>query len=181
MSPARTASPAEIRAPPAPSLPGSSGSSCVPRTRVPGRPPEPTPAVLRAVADHLAREVGIVGAEVVAVAPRYRQIAAQAVLIARAGSDLAAAGSAARDVIDRWLDPLDGFDGTGWPFGGAVQWGLLNRLLLTSLPDLTAVSRLAFRIDGRRLAACVDAVIEPGELVWPGPHVIEVLVEERPS
>ncbi|MEA2371768.1 MAG: hypothetical protein QOH12_2162 [Solirubrobacteraceae bacterium] len=161
--------------------PGLVGIVVVPRTRGASGPPEPTPSVLRSVADHLAREVGIVGAEVVAVAPRYRQIAVQAVLVARAGSDLAGAGSAARDVIDHWLDPLDGFDGTGWPFGGAVQWGLLNRLLLTTLPELTAVSRLALRIDGRRLAACADAVIEPGELVWPGPHVIEVLAEERPS
>jgi len=123
--------------------------------------------------------VVVVGAEVVAAAPRYREIAAQAVLVARAGSDLAAAASAARDAIDAWLDPLHGYRGTGWPFGGAVSWDVLTRLLLTELAELTAVSRLAFRIDGRRLPPCVDAVLEPGELTWPGSHVIEVIAEEH--
>jgi predicted phage baseplate assembly protein len=161
--------------------PGVLGVLVVPKARAADGPPVPSPDALRAVAEHLARKVGVVGAEVVAAAPRYREIAAQAVLVARAGSDLAAIGSAARDAIDAWLDPLHGFDGTGWPFGGAVRWADLTRLLLGTLRKLTAVSRLAFRVDGRRLAACVDAELEPGELTWPGSHVIEVVAEERAS
>ena len=53
------------------------------------------------------------------------------------------------------------------------------RALLAEIPALTAVSRLSLRIDGRRLPACTDAVIEPGELVWPGSHLLEVVAEER--
>ena len=159
--------------------PGVVGVIVVPDTRVAGAPPMPSPEALRAVADELARKVGVVGAEVVAVAPTYREIAVQAVLVARAGSDLAAAGSAARDAIDAWLDPLHGAGGTGWPFGGAVEWDALVRRLLAEIPALTAVARLSLRIDGRRLPACTDAVIEPGELVWPGSHLLEVVAEER--
>jgi hypothetical protein len=151
----------------------------VPAASPAGGRPTPSAAGLRAVADHLAREVGIVGAEVIAAAPTYREIAVQAVLVARAGGDLAAAGSAARDAIDAWLDPLHGAGGTGWPFGGAVAWDALSRLLLEHVADLTAVSRLALRIDSRRLPACTDAVLEPGELVWPGSHLLEVVAEER--
>jgi predicted phage baseplate assembly protein len=162
-------------------VPGVVGVLVVSQASTGGGPPVPSSEALRSVAEHLARDVGVVGAEVVAAAPRYREIAAQAVLVARAGSDLAAAGSAARDAIDAWLDPLHGHDGTGWPFGGSVRWDVLTRLLLAKLPALTAVSRLAFRIDGRRLAACADAVLEPGELTWPGAHIIEVIAEERAS
>jgi predicted phage baseplate assembly protein len=167
------------RTPGAP-VPGVVGVIVVPEA-VPGAGrPTPSAAALRAVADHLAREVGVVGAEVVAAAPTYREIAVQAVLVARPGSDLAAVGSAARDAIDRWLDPLEGAGGVGWPFGGGVEWDALARLLLHELPDdLTAVSRLSLRIDNRRLPACTDAELEPGELVWPGSHLIEVVPEER--
>lgn len=172
---------ADPRWPGAP-VPGLVGVVVVPQVMTADGPPVPSPDALRAVADHLAREVGVVGAEVVAAAPRYRQISAETVLVARAGSDLAAAGSAARDTIDAWLDPVHGWDGTGWPFGGPVRWDVLMRLLLASQPDaLTAVARLAFRIDGRRLPACVDAVLEPGELAWRGSHIIEVVAEERAS
>ena len=159
--------------------PGVVGVIVVPRATKPGEPPTPSPEALRAVATELADTVGVVGAEVVAVAPTYREIAVQAILVARAGQDLAAAGSQARDVIDAWLDPLHGAGWAGWPFGGAVEWGALVRRLLAEVPALTAVSRLSLRIDGRRLPPCTNAVIEPGELVWPGSHLLEVVAEER--
>jgi predicted phage baseplate assembly protein len=162
-------------------VPGVVGVIVVPDVAGAGTRPRPSPEALGAVADHLAREVGVLGAEVVAAAPTYREISVQAVLVARAGTDLAAAGSAARDAIDAWLHPLHGAGGTGWPFGGAVEWDALTRLLLTRVEALTAVSRLALRIDGRRLPACTDAAIEPGELVWPGSHLLEVVAEGRPS
>ena len=59
------------------------------------------------------------------------------------------------------------------------EWDALVRRLLAEVPALTAVSRLSLRIDGRRLPACTNAVIEPGELVWPGSHLLEVVAEER--
>lgn len=161
--------------------PGLVGVVVVPAVTDGDAPPTPTPEVLRAVADHLAREVGVVGAEVVATAPVYRTIAVQAVLVARAGHDLAAVGSVARDTIDGWLDPLTGAGGAGWPFGGPVAWDGLTRLLLDAVDGLVAVSRLALRIDGRRLPVCTDARLEPGELTWPGSHTIEVLAEGPPS
>jgi len=162
-------------------MPGVVGVIVVPDVTAAGVRPAPSPEALRAVADHLARKVGVIGAEVIAAAPTYREITVHAVLIAGAGDDLAAAGSAARDAIDNWLDPLHGAGGTGWPFGGAVEWDALSRLLLDEVPALTAVSRLTLRIDGRRLPACTNAVLSPGELVWPGSHLIEVVAEGRTS
>jgi hypothetical protein len=109
----------------------------------------------------------------VAVAPRYREVAVQGLLVGVIGADLAALTSAARDSIDRWLDPLVGGDGTGWPFGEPVRWNALVRMLLAVVPDLEAASQLRFRVDGRPLATCVDVVLAPGELTWPGTHLLE--------
>jgi hypothetical protein len=162
-------------------MPGVVGVIVVPDVTAAGVRPAPSPEALRAVADHLARKVGVIGAEVIAAAPTYREITVHALLIAGAGDDLAAAGSAARDATDNWLDPLHGAGGIGWPFGGAVEWDALSRLLLDEVPALTAVSRLTLRIDGRRLPACTNAVLSPGELVWPGSHLIEVVAEGRTS
>ena len=155
------------------------GVIVVPQVTGPGGPPVPSAEALAAVADHLAREVGVLGAEVVAAAPEYRFVAVEAALVARAGSDLAAVASAARDTADAWLHPLHGAGGAGWPFGAPVRWDALTYLLLERLPDLTAVARLALRVDGRRLPACTDAALQAGQLTWPGPHVIEVIAEGR--
>jgi hypothetical protein len=46
-------------------------------------------------------------------------------------------------------------------------------MLLAGVPGLEAVSRLSFRVDGRRLAPCTDVTLGPGELAWPGGHLLE--------
>ena len=153
--------------------PGSVGLVVVPRSVDRTRPPTPSPETLQLVADHLARTTGIVGARVLAVAPRYREVAVCGLLVGRAGADLAALTTNARNAVDDWLDPLAGGDGSGWGFGEAVRWNALVRMLLAEVPELEAASQLSFRVDGRRLPTCVDVDLRPGELVWPGTHVLE--------
>jgi hypothetical protein len=90
-------------------------------------------------------------------------------------------GADARDAIDRWLHPLHGGDGGGWPFGGPVRGDALTRLLLRDVAALVAVSQLSFRAGGRRLAPCVDVELAADELPWRGSHVLEVVAEQQVS
>ena len=161
------------------SRPGTVGVVVVPRSADRTRPPVPSAELLQAVAGHLARSAGVAGARVVTAAPRYRVVAVQGLLVAATGADLAAVTSAARERIDRWLDPLvGGDDGAGWGFGAAVRWNALVRMLLSGVLDLDAASPVSLRIDGRLLPTCADAELRPGELVWPGTHLLEAVQAE---
>jgi hypothetical protein len=131
------------------------------------------------VAEHLALEAGVVGARVVAVAPTYRRVAVHCLLVGAAGADLAHLVSTVRDRIDDWLDPLVGGDGAGWEFGAAVRWNALVRRLLKTVPGLEAVSQVTLLVNGRRLPACTDVELAPGELVWPTTHLLEVAPAAR--
>jgi predicted phage baseplate assembly protein len=155
--------------------PGTVGVVVVPRVADIRHPPVPSTDTLRVVADHLARTAGVAGARVVAVAPRYREVAVHGLLVGAGGADLPGLVSAARDRIDDWLDPLVGGDGRGWAFGGPVRWNDLIQMLLGSVPRLEAASRVSFRVDGRQLPACADVVLSAGELVWPGTHLLEAV------
>jgi predicted phage baseplate assembly protein len=159
---------------------GTVGVVVVPRSSDPNRPPRPTTEALKIVADHLAKTTGVVGARVVSVAPSYRQVAVEGLLVGAAGADLAAVVSSTRQRIDRWLDPLVGGDGSGWEFGAPVRWNALVRTLLTSVADLQAASQLSFRVDGRRLPRCADVLLAPGELTWPGNHLLEAIQAGSP-
>jgi len=81
--------------------------------------PVPSPGFLDAVQCHLERH-RLLTDEVTAVAPTYVPVTVEAVVEVAEGyavdRRLAAAGAA----LERFLDPLDGFDGGGWPFGRSV-------------------------------------------------------------
>jgi hypothetical protein len=114
---------------------------------------------------------------VVTTTPRFRIVAVTALLVGGTSTDLARLESQVRTRIDEWLDPLAGAEGTGWPFGGAVRWDALARVLLDEVAELQAVSRPSFRVDGRRLPACTDVVLASDELVWRGSHVLATVRE----
>jgi predicted phage baseplate assembly protein len=159
--------------------PGSLGVVVVPRVAARSQQPVPDSVTLQIVAEHLALEAGVVGARVVAVAPGYRRVAVQCLLVGAVGADLARLVSTARDRIDRWLDPLVGGDGSGWEFGAPVRWNALVRMLLETVPQLEAISQVTFRVDGRRRPACTDVELAAGELVWPATHLLEVAPTAR--
>jgi hypothetical protein len=161
----------------APSVPGTVTVVVVPRSSDPKTPPTPAPESLAAVARHLASVVGVVGVRVVTAAPAYRAVSVSALLIGTPDSDPAVVESVTRDRIDTWLSPIRGYDGTGWPFGGTLRWDALVRDLLAHVPKLTAVSRMTFRVDGRRLPVCTDVPLAPDQLFWPGGHVLQAVRE----
>lgn len=175
---------------------GVARAHCLPAERVPGivtvlvlpaapgqdqsrTPPTATPETLTAVARHLSGVAGVAGARVVATTPRFRSVAVTALLVGGADADLARLSSDVRARIDAWLHPLTGGDGTGWPFGGTVRWDALSRTLLADVPDLLALSRLSFRVDGRRTDPCVDVPLASDELVRPGTHALSTIREGR--
>lgn len=158
-------------------VPGVVGMLVVPTRTAEGQRPVPDEATLAAVAKHLARTEGTVGAEVIATGPRYRIVTARATLVAAPGADPAAVVSRARDRLDDWLDPIHGAGGVGWPFGGPVRWDGAVRLLLSGDSDLVAVSHLAFESGSRLLAPCADVVLDADELIWPGPHSFSIAVQ----
>ncbi len=159
------------------SAPGTVTVVVVPRATDARTPPTPSPESLAAVARHLASSVGVAGVRVVTASPHYRAVSVTALLIGASDSDPAVVESRTRDRIDTWLSPLLGYDGTGWPFGGTIRWDGLVRDLLTEVASLVAVSRLTFRVDGRRLPACTDVPLQPDQLVWPGGHVLQAIRE----
>jgi predicted phage baseplate assembly protein len=155
--------------------PGTLGVVVVPRVTAADYSPRPDADFLQAVADHLAQEKGVAGARVVAMAPNYREVSVQALLVGKLGADLPRLVSAAREAIDNWLSPLGGGDGSGWAFGEAVRWNALVRMLLERVTRLEAVSQVSFTVDGRRRPGCADVALAPGELVWPGTHLLEAV------
>lgn len=159
------------------SVPGTVTVVVVPRATDPRTPPTPSPESLAAVAQHLASSVGVAGVRVVTASPRYRAVSVTALLIGTRDSDPAVVESRTRDRIDTWLSPLRGYDGTGWPFGGTLRWDGLVRDLLAEVPWLVGVTRLTFRVDGRRLAGCTSVPLEADQLIWPGGHVLQAVRE----
>ena len=154
-------------------VPGTVTVVVLPNSADPKTPPIPNSELLSAVADHLGSRAGVLGATIVAVAPAFREIAVNALLVGAEGADLALLESTTRDRINTWLSPTAGGHGTGWPFGGTVRWDALVRVLVADIPALDAVARLSFRVGGRRLPACTDVPLAPDELVWPGSHILE--------
>ncbi len=157
--------------------PGVVGVLVVPHRATPDEFPEADDATLRAVAEHLARDEGIAGAEVIAVPPRVRTIRVHATLVVIPGADPAGVVATVRAEIDRWFDPLVGGDGGGWPFGGTVRWNELVRRILAATAGLGAVSQLAFEAGSRLLAPCDDVELDPDELIRPGSHQLDVVAE----
>ena len=148
-------------------IPGVVGVLVVPPADSSGQPPVPTSETLRAVADHLTREVAPAGITVVTGPARFRRIAVEARVTLDPDEDRAAVLARAADAVTRYLDPLvGGENGAGWPFGGAVRHTPLVRRLL-SVDGVRAVSGLSLTVDGLRLPPCADHAIPRDDLVWP--------------
>ncbi|MFJ1747484.1 putative baseplate assembly protein [Streptomyces sp. NPDC088116] len=151
-------------------IPGVVGVFVVPAAAPgddPGEPPVPTAAALRAVADHLTREVAPAGVTVIAAPARYRRVAVESWVTLDPDHDRAAALARAGDAVRAYLDPLTGGEnGAGWPFGGALRHSALVRRLL-AVDGVLAVSQLSLSVDGLRLPPCTDHAIGPHTLVWP--------------
>jgi predicted phage baseplate assembly protein len=157
-------------------IPGVVGVFVVPPDRNEG-PPTPDEDTLRAVADFLSEKAAPAGVEVVAAATKFHRVKIEAAITVRDGFD---AGKVVRDslrALDEFLHPLrGGGDGSGWPFGGTLQYQALIRCL-TNVSGVGAVPTLNVIADGSRSLACKDFYPEPYALLWPEIH--QIVIQDR--
>jgi predicted phage baseplate assembly protein len=162
-------------------IPGVVGVLVVPPERGEG-PPVPDEATLSAVARFLAGQAAPAGVRVVAAAPRFHLVRVEARVVVDPAVALDAAIQRSREALDRYLHPLRGGDvGTGWPFGAPLRFSAVLRRLLASVPELRAVPRLNFVVDGVRLAPCADFQPAPHALLWPDGHELVPVEQEEPA
>ncbi|HWO25307.1 MAG TPA: putative baseplate assembly protein [Kofleriaceae bacterium] len=160
-------------------VPGVVGVFVIGGARMDGGPPIPTEATLLGVAEHLSSHAPY-GAEIVAVAPRFHAVRVEASLELARGAAVTAAMVGAARAIDRWLDPVTGADGEGWPFGGTIHHDALVRFLLRELAgELVAIPRLVLVVDGRPSRQGEDVPIPLHDLVWPAHHELIPLSHRR--
>lgn len=161
-------------------VPGVVAVFVVPRDSAPGEPPIPTQEDLRAVASGLAALSAPAGVEVVAAAPRYRRVRAEADVVVDPAADAGKTVTSVLDAVDRFLHPLTGGDdGEGWPFGRTLEHNDLLRRLV-ALPGVRAIPRLILVVDGVRLRGCTDVPLGPGELFFPQGHEVVPVEEDEP-
>lgn len=158
-------------------IPGVVGVYVLPPDRGEG-PPTPDEATLRAVAAFLSDKLAPAGVQVVAAAPRFHSIRAEASVVIARGADASETVRLVLDELDHYLHPLKGGDdGRGWPFGGTLKYASLVRVLLANVAGLLAVPRLTLVIDGTRARGCEDIKPAPYALFWPEAHEVIALEE----
>jgi predicted phage baseplate assembly protein len=151
-------------------LPGVVGVFVVPPDRGEGAP-IPDEGTLRAVAEYLTATVAGAGAEVVAAAPFYHKVRAEIGVVFDPAADQGDTVRRLVATLDGYLDPITGGeDGAGWPFGGALRYAPLVRLLVTGVTGVRAITRLTLVIDGTRTKTCTDFQPRAHALFWPLTH-----------
>lgn len=144
------------------------------------QPPTPDPGVLEAVKRRL-EEARLVTQEVFVKGPEYRD-ASITVILAGRPDDPAGARASVSSALRSLLHPLTGgFDGHGWPFGGAISPSTLMRRVSATLDDEIAIVRVIISPgnDPTKDEDCVDVAIPPHALV----RLVEVNVQfvDRPT
>ncbi len=139
--------------------------------------PQPTEATLRAVRDWLDQK-RLITTELHVVGPKYRFVSVEVNLIVLPTADLGEVQGLAIQALETYLHPLRGGDDPstpGWPFGGAIFYSKVYRLLL-DIPGVDRIddNHLFFALDGDRQPACRDVPIESGELVASREHSVRV-------
>lgn len=138
----------------------------------------PPPDLLRRICDHLDAH-RVVGTRLAVSPPRYRGITVVTRVTAAPGEVRDRVRQAALRTLYDYLSPLDGgTDGTGWPFGRAVQAFDLSAVL-ARVPGVSAVDDvLLFAADidsGRRDAAPLGRLeLDPDDLVLSFQHQVRV-------
>jgi predicted phage baseplate assembly protein len=138
-------------------------------------PPEPT---LQRVAEGLDR-ARAVGARVVLEPPLYRGVTVVARLVARPRVNIERVREDALDILYHFLNPLPGGgpEGTGWPFGRAVQAGeIFGRLQQVQGVELVEDVRLfsADPVTGVRGNEAARIDLDANSLVFSYEHQIRV-------
>ena len=106
-------------------------------------------------------------------AAEYRKVEVDTTLRVDAGASLADSRSAALDSLYRYFHALVGGDGSGWPFGAAIEHSnVFERVLRTS--GVSRVEQLRIRLDDGPWLECQDLPIGAGRLLYSGEHIVRV-------
>ncbi len=142
-------------------------------------PPLPDAGTLEQVSAWLTRNVAPAGIQVVAASPQFFEVGVRASVVLRAGADAGTTIAQALQNLQDFLHPLHGgADREGWPFGGAIRYQALVRMLLDRTAGVLAVSRLNLVVNGTVRPHCQDFPLPSGALIWPAGHELVPEVEE---
>jgi predicted phage baseplate assembly protein len=158
------------------SIPGSVTVIVVPDGE--GAAPMPSATTLATVAARLD-ETRLVTTEVHVVAPTYNEVSIEADILIRRTASPDAVRAELEGRLNGFLHPLTGGnDGQGWPFGGAIYFSDLYRLVIET-PDVTRIvdGQLGIRVNGELAPFCRDVDICPGELVYAAAHKLTLFAE----
>jgi hypothetical protein len=137
--------------------------------------PMPGSATLAAVCAELNAH-RLLTSEVYVVAPTYRLVSVQAQIIVNTNADLSETKAGVEAALTAYFDPLKGGDdGGGWPFGGAIYYSNVYRVVL-AVPGVSRIqdNNLVIWLDNLAQQFCRDVPINPGELVYSNGHQITV-------
>ena len=136
-------------------------------------PPTASQETLRAAARHVAREVGPLGARVVAASPRFHEVRVETTVALDAGFDVGEAVTLVLQALDAYLDPLlGGEERRGWALGEGLRHARLVRRVLDASAAVLSVPFLNVVVDGIRYPACADVALSATGLTWPVGHEV---------
>ena len=157
-----------------PNFPGIQVPGCVTVIVVPGgTSPDPTPSdgTLRTVCAYLSQRK-LITTELFVVKPTYLELSVTANVIIENNVDLASVQTPINQALLTYFHPLTGGDdGEGWPFGGSVYYSRIFQQIL-SVPGVSRIQSLTFTLAGTPYAACTDASIPAGALVYSTEHTV---------
>jgi len=140
--------------------------------------PMPSTATLEKVARHLDA-TRLITTEIHVVAPTYNSVSIEADIAIRRTASPETVRAALEARIDAFLSPLTGgAKGDGWPFGGAIYFSDLYRIVVET-PEITRIvdGQLGIRVNGELAPFCRDVAICPGELVYAVAHQLSLFAE----
>jgi predicted phage baseplate assembly protein len=114
--------------------------------------------------------------EVYVVPPTYHLVKIEADLVVSPSADLAEVQRGVTGALTTFFHPLvGGSDGTGWPFGGAIYFSDVTRVVL-QIPGVARIrdNQLLIWLDRQRQLFCRDVTIGAGELLFSQGHDVRV-------
>jgi predicted phage baseplate assembly protein len=158
------------------SSPGSVTVLLVPHARFEqsiNAPIEVQPHISAAVLRYLD-ERRLVTTEVFTDAPVYRKVTADISLQLEPFASLSDTRRATLMALNRFFHALVGWtDESGWPFGGTVFFSRVFEHLV-NVPGVARVDQALLKLDDGPFVDCEDLLINRGELLFSGPHVVRV-------
>ena len=171
-------------------VPGVVSVVIVPEASDPQNPlndaaPQPTEGLLRQVCSYLD-DRRLATTELYVLAPTYKLLKLKATLTVDSAADLAAVKQDALLILRRYFHPLLGgedssldTDGSGWPFGGDINYSRVMQRLL--LPGVVSVDDLLFNLDGVDYPSCTNVPVDGWALLRLAPDSLDLRVEYEVS